>query len=63
MPTNNNEIIVPAKKALVVEGTDPNPTTAIDNIYVLEVQKVIRNGQVLIIKDGKTYYMMGQIVE
>lgn len=63
VPTDNNEIIVPAKKALVVEGTDPNPTTAIEDTYVLEVQKVIRNGQVLIIKDGKTYNMMGQIVE
>lgn len=63
IPTDNNEIIVPAKKALVVEGTDPNPTTAIEDTYVLEVQKVIRNGQVLIIKDGKTYNMMGQIVE
>ena len=63
IPTDKNEIIVPAKKALVVEGTDPNPSTAIEDIYVLEVQKVIRNGQVLIIKDGKTYNMMGQIVE
>lgn len=63
IPTDNNKIIVPAKKALVVEGTDPNPTTAIEDIYVMEVQKVIRNGQVLIIKDGKTYNMMGQIVE
>lgn len=63
VPTDKNEIIVPAKKALVVEGTDPNPSTAIEDIYVLEVQKVIRNGQVLIIKDGKTYNMMGQIVE
>lgn len=63
VPTDKNEIIVPAKKALVVEGTDENPSTAIEDIYVLEVQKVIRNGQVLIIKDGKTYNMMGQIVE
>lgn len=63
IPTDKNEVIVPAKKALVVEGTDENPSTAIEDIYVLEVQKVIRNGQVLIIKDGKTYNMMGQIVE
>lgn len=27
------------------------------------VQKILRNGQVLIIRDGKTYNMMGQIVE
>ena len=29
----------------------------------MDVQKVLRNGQVLIIRDGKTYNMMGQIVE
>lgn len=29
----------------------------------MNVQKVLRNGQVLILRDGKTYNMMGQIVE
>ena len=63
MPTNNNKIVVPAKKALTVIGTDPNPTTAIDNSFVpVKVEKIFRNGEVLIIKDGKTYNMMGQIV-
>lgn len=61
MPTENNEVIVPAKKALVVEGT--NEVTAIeDNIAPAKVEKVILNGQVLIIRDGKAYNMMGQIV-
>ena len=62
LPTENNEVIVPAKKALVVEGT--NETTAIDNSFVpAKVEKVILNGQVLIIRDGKTYNMMGQTVK
>ena len=62
VPTENNEVIVPAKKALVVEGT--NETTAIDNSFVpAKVEKVILNGQVLIIRDGKTYNMMGQTVK
>ena len=61
VPTENNEVIVPAKKALVVEGT--NEITAIeDNIAPAKVEKVILNGQVLIIRDGKAYNMMGQIV-
>ena len=62
VPTENNEVIVPAKKALVVEGT--NETTAIeDNFVPAKVEKVILNGQVLIIRDGKTYNMMGQTVK
>ena len=62
LPTENNEVIVPAKKALVVEGT--NETTAIeDNFVPAKVEKVILNGQVLIIRDGKTYNMMGQTVK
>ena len=41
------------------------PGTDVEDIDVAgaEVQKIIRNGQVLIIRDGKTYNMMGQIVE
>lgn len=38
--------------------------TFVENVEVVnQVQKVIRNGQVLIIRDGKTYNMMGQIVD
>ena len=60
MPTENNEILVPAKKALTVSGV----ATAIEESFVpVKVEKVIRGGQVLIIKDGKTYNMMGQIVK
>lgn len=45
---------------------DPDVTTAVEDVMELNVegiQKIFRNGQVLIIKDGKTYNMMGQIVE
>lgn len=45
------------------EQTD-GPATAIDNTIVApQVEKIIRNGQVLIIRDGKTYNMMGQEVK
>ena len=38
--------------------------TFVENVEVVnQVQKVIRNGQVLIIRDGKTYNMMGQAVK
>ena len=45
------------------EGPEPSPTTAIDAVEVQGIQKIFRNGEVLIIRDGKTYNMMGQIVE
>lgn len=45
------------------EQTD-GPATAIDNTIVApQVQKIVRNGQVLIIRDGKTFNMMGQEVK
>ena len=62
LPKAENNCTTPAKKAskIVVAGTG----TAIDNNFVpVKVQKIIVNGQVLIIKDGKTYNMMGQIVK
>lgn len=46
------------------EGPDKSPGDAIDNIELSEgAQKIFRNGEVLIIRDGKTYNMMGQIVK
>lgn len=45
------------------EGPEPSPATAIDAVEVQGIQKIFRNGEVLIIRDGKTYNMMGQIVE
>ncbi|MBQ8386978.1 MAG: hypothetical protein IJX48_05970 [Paludibacteraceae bacterium] len=42
---------------------EQGPTTALDNTTVApQVQKIIRDGQVLIIRDGKTFNMMGQEV-
>lgn len=41
-----------------------DPSTGIPAIEAADgVQKIIRNGQVLILRDGKTYNMMGQVVE
>ena len=43
---------------------DPGPGTAVDNTVVApQVEKIVRNGQVLIIRDGKTFNMMGQEVK
>ena len=32
-------------------------------VEAVKVQKILRNGQILIMRDGKVYNMMGQIVE
>ena len=48
------------------QGTEiKDPTTSVEDINAnsVEVKKIVRNGQVLIIRDGKTYNMMGQVVE
>lgn len=45
-------------------GEEPGTGTAVDNTNVApQVQKIIRDGQVLIIRDGKTFNMMGQEVK
>ena len=43
----------------------PNPSTAIDDINAdgVVVEKVVRNGQVLIVRDGKTYNVIGKMVD
>ena len=57
-----NNCTTPAAKASKIVVTDTG--TAIDNNFKpVQVQKVIVDGQVLIIMDGKTYNMMGQIVK
>jgi hypothetical protein len=39
-------------------------TTAVDNVVApATVQKLVRNGQVLIIRDAKTFNMLGQEVK
>lgn len=46
------------------EFVEPGGTDAVDNIELREgAQKIFRNGEVLIIRDGKTYNMMGQTVK
>lgn len=43
---------------------EQGPATAVDNTNVApQVQKIVRDGQVLIIRDGKTFNMMGQEVK
>lgn len=43
---------------------EQGPATAVDNTTVApQVQKIVREGQVLIIRDGKTFNMMGQEVK
>ena len=44
---------------------EQGPATAIDNNTAVapQVDKILRNGQVLIIRDGKTFNMMGQEVK
>lgn len=51
-------VATPAAKAYVL---NLSPTTLVENLELApEVQKVVRNGQVLIVRDGKTFNMMGQ---
>jgi len=62
MPTTDNSIVVPAQKSqTIVKSTG----TFVDNAEVAmpQVQKVVRNGQVYIVRDGVMYDMMGQVVE
>ena len=62
IPTNDNTCTTPAPKAQVI--TKPSNPTALDNTNVVpQVQKIVRDGQVLIIRDGKTFNMMGQEVK
>lgn len=51
-------VATPAAKKYVI---NLSASTFIENVEVINpAQKIIRNGQVLIIRDGKTYNMMGQ---
>lgn len=61
MPTVENTCTTPAKSSLVITGGTAN---SIDNVAIsVDAQKIIRNGQVLIIRDGKTFNMLGQEVK
>ena len=55
---------VAAWKVTCDTGEEPGTGTALENTTVApQVQKIIRDGQVLIIRDGKTFNMMGQEVK
>ena len=55
---------VAAWKVTCDTGEEPENPTALDNTVVApQVEKIVRNGQVLIIRDGKTFNMMGQEVK
>lgn len=62
MPTNDNHIVVPAPKTQTIVKS---AGTFVDNIDMAapQIQKVVRNGQVYIVRDGVMYDMMGQVVE
>ncbi len=56
---------IPANYAGTLYASWKEVGTSVDDINAnsATVEKIVRNGQVLIIRDGKTYNMMGQIVE
>ena len=57
------KVAVAVWKVTCDTGEEPGTGTAVDNTTVApQVQKIIRDGQVLIIRDGKTFNMMGQEV-
>lgn len=61
VPTTNNTFTTPAKSSLVISG---GTATSVDNVAIsVDAQKIVRNGQVLIIRDGKTFNMLGQEVK
>lgn len=43
-------------------GVAPTPTGCVANIVVAPAQKIVRDGQLLIIREGKTYNVQGAIV-
>lgn len=54
---------VAAWKVTCDTGEEPENPTVLDNTVVApQVEKIVRDGQVLIIRDGKTFNMMGQEV-
>ncbi len=57
------KVAVAVWKVTCDTGEEPGTGTAVDNTTVApQVQKIVRDGQVLIIRDGKTFNMMGQEV-
>ena len=60
LPTATNTCTTPAKKSLTVVGNG----SAVENVSVSnKAQKIVRNGQVLIVRDGQFFNLLGQEVE
>ena len=59
MPTMNNTIVVPAKKALTVTGSGVSVGVENTDARYEGVRKVIENGQVYIIRDGMRFTVTG----
>ena len=58
------KVAVAVWKVTCDTGEEPGTGTAVENTTVApQVQKIVREGQVLIIRDGKTFNMMGQEVK
>lgn len=58
------KVAVAVWKVTCDTGEEPENPTVLDNTVVApQVEKIVRNGQVLIIRDGKTFNMMGQEVK
>ena len=58
-------VFAPNGGAAAYQFTPAHTPTSVENSAIVapKAVKVLRNGQVLIIRDGKTYDMMGQMVE
>ena len=58
------KVAVAVWKVTCDTGEEPENPTVLDNTVVApQVEKIVRDGQVLIIRDGKTFNMMGQEVK
>ena len=64
--TNEREIIVNSDMEITAYFTEDKTKTDVETITApttTAIQKILRDGQVFIIRDGKTYNMMGIEVE
>ena len=64
-PTAYSRAAAPGRRRLVLGGNKvPTEVEAVsDQQSAISVQKVIRDGQLFIIREGKTYNAQGQVVK
>lgn len=55
-----NEAPAPAPNRVVLNIENSSETTGMENVKAGDTQKIIRDGQLLIIRDGQTYNVLGQ---